>query len=147
MLKTPLTIIVLAHNEEDNLPDCLKSASFADEIIVVDSNSSDRTVDIAKSFGAKVLQRDLNNDYGAQRNFAISNATYEWIFMLDSDERITDELAHEIKICVESNRDCTYQVSRENHFIERKVLHGVMRPDRVERLFKKEGSLDRKSVV
>lgn len=111
MPKTPLTIIVLAHNEEDNLPDCLKSASFADEIIVVDSNSTDRTVDIAKSFGAKVLQRDLNNDYGAQRNFAISNATYEWIFMLDSDERITDELAHEIKICVESNSDCTCQVS------------------------------------
>ena len=87
MQKTPLTIIVLAHNEEDNLPDCLKTACFADEIIVVDSNSTDRTAQIAQSFGAKVLQRDLNNDYGGQRNFAISNATHEWIFMLDSDER------------------------------------------------------------
>ncbi|SFS79824.1 Glycosyltransferase involved in cell wall bisynthesis [Succinivibrio dextrinosolvens] len=140
MYKLPLTVIILTRNEEDNIKDCIESALFADEILVLNDDSQDRTVEIAESLGAKVIKRELANDYSAQRNFGIQNAKHNWIFMLDADERITEELAHDIKICVEVNKDICYQISRENHFIQGKVLHGVLRPDNVERLFKKEGS-------
>ncbi|HAH70398.1 MAG TPA: beta-1,4-glucosyltransferase [Succinivibrionaceae bacterium] len=140
MEKLPLSVIVLAYNEEDNLPDCLKSASFAAEIILVDSGSTDKSDDIAKSFGCKILQRPLNGDYAAQRNFAIAHASNEWVMMLDADERITSELAEEIKEAVLSNQDFCWRISRENHFVEGKVLHGVLRPDKVERLFKKSSA-------
>ena len=140
MSKSPLSVIVLAYNEEENLPDCLASISFADEIIVIDSDSTDKTAKIAKEYGATVYQRNLNNDYAAQRNFAISKASHEWILMLDSDERVSADLAHEIQVCVEVNKDFCYQLSRENHFKGGVCRHGTLRPDRVERLFKKEGS-------
>lgn len=140
MTKTPLTVVILAYNEESNIRDCIESASFADEILVIDSLSTDNTAAIAVELGAKVLQRDLNGDYAAQRNFAIENARHKWIFMLDADERISKPLSDEIKICVASDFNKCYTVSRENHFVQGKVLHGVLRPDRVERLFIKEGS-------
>ncbi len=140
MEKISLSVIVLAYNEEENLPDCLKSASFASEIILVDSGSTDKSDDIAKAFGCRILQRPFNGDYAAQRNFAIANANNEWVMMLDADERITPKLAEEIKEAVRSNDDICWRISRENHFAEGKVLHGVLRPDKVERLFKKNNA-------
>lgn len=136
-MKLPLTVVILAYNEEMNLPECLKSASFAQEILLIDSGSTDQSGEIAKSFGAKVLRRPLNGDYAAQRNFALSNASYDWVMMLDADERISAQLAKEIEMAVLTNENICWQVSRENHFLEGKVLHGVLRPDKVERLFKR----------
>ena len=140
MKKIPLTVVVLTYNEQNNIEECLKSAAFAEEILVIDGGSKDLTADIATRLGAKVLFHELNNDYASQRNFGIENASNDWIFMLDADERITKELAQEITSCVENNLDETYRVSRENHFIQGKCLHGTLRPDYVERLFKKNGS-------
>ena len=140
MDKYPITIVVMAYNEEENIADCLQSANFADEILLIDSGSKDKTDEIALSFGAKILQRPLNNDYAAQRNFAIAHASNEWIMMLDADERITSELASQIKELIVKNENVCAQISRENHFKEGKVLHGVLRPDEVERIFKKEGA-------
>ena len=137
---TPISIIILSNNESDNIAACIKSANFANEIIVLDSGSTDGTEEIAKSLGAKVFNRPLNNDFSQQRNFGIKSAVNEWVFMLDCDERITESLAKEIKLCVENNSDITYTVSRENHFVQGKALHGILRPDRVERLFKKTGA-------
>lgn len=138
--KFPLTVVILARNEEENIKACIESASFADEILVIENNSSDRTVEFALEMKAKVLNRDLNNDYSAQRNFAIENSKHDWIFMLDADERITQELQKEIISAVNSNEDFCYQVSRENHFVSGVVLHGDLRPDHVERLFLKAKS-------
>ncbi len=138
MDKVPITVVVMAYNEEENISDCLASAKFADELLVIDSGSQDKTDEIALKFGAKILQRPLNNDYGAQRNFAIANAKHEWIMMLDADERITESLADEIKQIVTENKHVCALISRENHFKEGKVLHGVLRPDLVERVFKKD---------
>lgn len=137
MDRIPLSIIILARNEEENLPDCLRSAEFAGQILLIDSGSTDKTLDIALSYGAEIRQRPLNNDYASQRNFAIQEAKHDWIFMLDADERITHQLKVEIIKAITTNENVCYQVSRENHFIEGKVLHGVLRPDKVERLFKK----------
>ena len=136
----PLTVVILARNEEENIQDCIRSASFAGEILVIENDSSDRTVELALSLNARVLKRLLNNDYSAQRNFAIENAKFDWIFMLDADERVTPELAEEIKAAVTDNENFCYQVSRENHFASGRVLHGDLRPDHVERLFLKSNS-------
>ena len=141
----PLTVVILSNNEAENIADCINCAAFANEIIVIDSGSKDKTVDIATSLGAKVIQRALNNDFSQQRNFGISVSSNEWIFMLDCDERITEKLANEIKNRVKMNADVTYTVSRENNFAQGKALHGVLRPDNVERLFKKAGSYKKAS--
>ncbi|MCR5536758.1 MAG: glycosyltransferase family 2 protein [Succinivibrio sp.] len=135
--RLPLTVIVLARNEEDHLDDCLNSAAFAAEILLINNNSTDRTAELALAHQARVLNRDLDNDFAAQRNFALSKATYDWVFMLDADERITPELEQEICRAVEANEDRCYCICRENHFVQGKVLHGDLRPDHVERLFRK----------
>ena len=88
-----LSIIILTHNEQHNIANCIQSANFADEILVIDDNSDDQTVDIAKQNGAKVISHALNDDFAAQRNFALSSATHDWVLFLDADERITPPLA------------------------------------------------------
>lgn len=95
MEKAKLSVVVIAKNEEKRLEECLKSAAFAAEIIVLDDMSTDRTVEIAKSFGAKVFQRAMDIE-GRHRNYAYSLATQPWVFSLDADERITPELAAEL---------------------------------------------------
>ncbi|MAW94888.1 MULTISPECIES: glycosyltransferase family 2 protein [unclassified Leeuwenhoekiella] len=90
-----LSVIIPTFNEEAYLADALKSVDFADEIIVVDSNSKDGTSAIAKAFGARVLFRDFDN-FSAQKNFALNYATSEWILFLDADERITHSLKLEL---------------------------------------------------
>lgn len=95
MNKAALTVVVIAKNEEKRLAECLKSAAFAAEIVVLDDMSTDRTIEIAKSFGAKVFQRAMDIE-GTHRNYAYSLATQPWVFSLDADERITPELAAEL---------------------------------------------------
>ena len=92
----PISAIVLTKNEADNLPDCLASLRWADEIVVVDSFSTDRTVEIAQQHGARVIQHPFQ-DYAAQHNFAQAQAQYEWVLFIDADERVSDELAQEIR--------------------------------------------------
>ncbi len=99
MEKAALSVVVIAKNEEKRLADCLKSVAFAAEIVVLDDMSTDRTVEIAKSFGAKVFQRSMENE-GRHRNYAIGCATQEWILTLDADECVSPELALEIaEVC------------------------------------------------
>jgi len=95
MEKAPVSIAIIAKNEEKRLAECLASAAFAAEIIVLDDMSTDRTVEIAEQAGAKVFQRAMDIE-GRHRNYAYSLATQPWVFSLDADERITPELAREI---------------------------------------------------
>ena len=136
-----LSVLVLTHNEEDNIRECLESCSFAQEVIVVDDASSDNTVAIAESLGAKVFHRRLNGDFGAQKTFAIQQATSDWVFILDADERFTSNLAEEIQDIVKTEPNVCYAVRRENHFMGGKATHGALRPDWVVRLMPKEGSV------
>ena len=139
MRKVPISIVLIARNEEHNLKDCLESCAFAEEIIVVDDNSEDKTVEIAKSFGAKVYTRSLAGDWGAQQTFAISKATQKWIFLIDADERCSEDLCREIIETVERGEKYAYFVHRENRFHYHHATHGVLRPDEVARLFPNEG--------
>ncbi|MPM44675.1 hypothetical protein SDC9_91354 [bioreactor metagenome] len=129
-----LTVLILAKNEEKYIRDCINSAKFADEVIVIDDYSTDRTGEIARELGAKVIQRSMNGDWGGQQTFAIEQARTEWTFFLDADERITPELAAEITEMVNKNEPCAYKVPRLNHIMGQPLRHGSWYPDYVLRL-------------
>jgi len=100
-----LSVIVITFNEEACIERCLRSVSFADEIVVVDSNSTDRTRDIARELGAKVILTKDWPGFGAQKNRALAAATGDWVFSLDADEWVGPPLAAEIKATVANPRD------------------------------------------
>ena len=139
-MKLPLSVVIVARNEEKNIAACLESVAFAREIILVDDFSTDETTTIAERFGAKIFRRAMAGDWGAQQTFAINQATQPWILLLDCDERITPELATEIREYVSANAPCAYSIKRINHFKGIRVNHGVLRPDFVPRLMPREGS-------
>ena len=141
-LKLPLSVILLTHNEEANIDDCLKSCTkFAREVVVVDDASEDRTVELASKYPeAKIFKRLLNGDFGAQKSFGIAQAQNEWIFLIDADERVTPQLEQAICSRIQSNEKCAYLIQRENHFKNMVARHGTMRPDWVLRLMPREGA-------
>ncbi len=131
----PFSIAIITQDEEDRLPDCLESISFADEIVVVDSGSRDNTVDIAKSFGCKVLTETWRG-YARQKQFAVDNCANNWVLILDSDERVPNETATRIKELLASpDTDFTaYSFLRKNFFHNRWIRHCGWWPDRITRL-------------
>lgn len=135
-----ISVLILAKNEENNIRDCIESCSFAQEVLVIDDFSTDRTVEIAEQCGAKVIQRAMNGDWGAQQTFAISQASNEWIFFIDADERCTLPLCDEIRKVVVSGEKFGFWVKRINHFQRKVVKHGPLSPDWVCRLMPREGS-------
>ena len=130
-MKNYLTAIVITKNEEVNIGRCLSSVKFADEIIVVDSGSTDKTVTIAKRFNAKVYGRKFD-DYAAQRNFAVSKASGEWILSLDADEEITEALAKEIREVINKDDYDGYLIPRKNIIFGKEIKYtrskGVLIP-------------------
>ncbi len=124
-----ITVLILAKNEEKNIADCIQSALFADEVIVIDDLSTDSTVEIAQSLGAKVCRHAMEGNWGAQQTFAIEQARTNWIFFLDADERITPELAVEIRQVIAQGEYYAYKVPRLNYFIGEVVRHCGWYPD------------------
>ncbi len=102
--RVPVSACLIVRDEERRLPDCLASIAFCDEIVVVDSGSHDRTLEIARAAGAKVLERPWTG-YAAQRNFALDHASHDWVLEIDADERVSDPLRGEIETFVRSGRD------------------------------------------
>lgn len=96
-----ITVIILTKNEEQNIEKRIQSVKWCDEIIVVDDNSSDKTIEIAKTCKTTIYQRSLNNNFSAQRNFGLSKAKNEWVLFIDSDEIVSDALAYEISNAVQ----------------------------------------------
>jgi glycosyltransferase involved in cell wall biosynthesis len=133
-----VSVILIAKNEEDNIQECLSTVSWANEIVVVDAGSSDATVAKAKTFTEKVFVRPWEG-YGAAKNFALSQATSEWILWLDADERVSDLLGKEIQRTITSSDHDTiaYSVPRKANFLGRWILHCGWYPGRVTRLFKR----------
>lgn len=94
-----ISVVILTKNEEKNILDCLETVSWADQIIILDDNSEDRTLEIVNSLGFKnlsILERNLQGNFSEQRNYALSKAKHDWVMFVDADERITPELRHEI---------------------------------------------------
>ncbi len=134
-----VSVLILTLNEEINLPRCLESVAWSDDIVVFDSYSSDRTVEIAKEFGVRVIQRNFDN-YAAQRNAALNDVEYKnsWILMVDADERPTPELVREIQRVVESDKnDITlFRVRRKDMFLGKWLRRSSGYPTWFGRLFK-----------
>lgn len=112
-----ISIIIITKNEENNIVDCIDSAKFSKQIIVVDNNSSDRTIELAKNNGAHVITEKFSN-FSKQREAALKIVKSEWIFYLDADERITHELKEEIEKVINSKDSLeAYQVKRRNFYL------------------------------
>ena len=118
-----ISALVITYNEEKNIEDCLSSLSFAGEIIVVDSNSTDNTVELAKKFTDKVILSE-NLPFGLKRNISIDNAAFDWIFWADADERVSKELEKEIvDVTVNSKSADAYYINRKSFFINKFIQH------------------------
>ncbi|MBF4484196.1 glycosyltransferase family 2 protein [Flavobacterium sp. CSZ] len=137
--KKALTALVITYNEEQNIKAVLDNLAFADEIIVVDSFSSDTTFEIASSFkNVKVAQRIFDN-FASQRNYALSLATNSWIIFIDADERLTTELENEISnIINDKDSASAYFMYRTFMFQNKKLRFSGWQTDKIIRLFKKE---------
>jgi glycosyltransferase involved in cell wall biosynthesis len=141
MARSTLSVAIITLNEADNLARTLASVRFADEIVVVDSRSSDRTVEIARSFGAKVFSEDWKG-FALQKNSAIDKCVGTWVLSLDADEELTDELQAEIRAMLDTDAETTPQVDgyrlRLRHvFLGRWMRHGGYYPDIKLRLFRR----------
>lgn len=134
-----LAVIILTKNEEANIEDCIKSAMFADEIIVIDSGSTDNTQAKAEDLGARfVVHPMVDEGFAGQRNFALTQTDAKWVFYLDADERLTPEAATEIKKIVTSDRIGAYRIKRMNVLLGKLMKHGVHAPDWSMRLYPRE---------
>ena len=131
-----ISAYIIAYNEAEKIRDCINSVLWADEIIVVDSHSTDGTSEIAEELGAKVVHIPFEG-YGDLRNKAISHCNGEWIFSLDSDERCTEEVRDEILALIENAPLDIYRVPRKNYFMGRWIKHSGWYPNyRQPQLFK-----------
>ena len=149
-----LSALILAKNEEDMIEGCLSQLSFADEIIVCDQNSSDKTVEIAKKYTNKILSSNFWQ-FDKNRNLLLSQAKGKWVLYVDCDERLTPQLIHEIKNAMKNQKfpeylgpqskssrtrtaECSaFYIPRKNFILGKHVRHGGWWPDFAPRLFKK----------
>jgi glycosyltransferase involved in cell wall biosynthesis len=135
-----LSVALITQNEAPNLPRTLASVSWAGEIVVVDSGSTDATLQIAREAGARVFAEPWKG-FAAQKNSAIAHATGDWILSLDADEEVSPELALEIQLLLEGEPPFrAYRIPRLNHFLGRPLRHGGYWPDPKLRLFRRGSS-------
>jgi glycosyltransferase involved in cell wall biosynthesis len=133
----PLSVIVPCFNEETVIAECLASVRFADEIVVVDSFSTDRTVEIAQRHANVVLQHAFWS-HGAQNNWAIPQAKHDWVLIVDADERVTPALAEEIRGLLKGPAHDGYWLRRKNFFLNQEIRHGMWGQDSVLRFFRRD---------
>lgn len=134
-----LSAVVITFNEESGIERCLTSLAFADEIVVLDSFSTDRTVEIARRFTDKISQREFAG-YSDQKNAAMELAANDWVLVVDADEVVTPELATEVCKVTESNQFAGYRMPRLTHFLGKPIRHCGWYPDYIVRLAKKSRS-------
>ncbi len=131
-----LSVTVITKNEEPNIERCLSSVAWADELVVVDSGSTDRTVELAKSLGAKVLETDWPG-WAKQKNRAIDAAAHNWILSLDADEWLPEGVEAIIRDALDGLLNDAYTLPRKTFFLGKWIAHQGWYPDRQIRLFKK----------
>lgn len=131
-----ISALILTHNEEEMIEDCLKQLEFTDEIVVLDQYSSDNTVKKAQKFTNNILKTQ-KADFDKNRNLLMQEANGEWLLYVDSDERISNELKAEIKKAVKKENFSAFFIPRKNYVLGRWLKHGGFWPDYVPKLFKK----------
>lgn len=135
--KPSVSVVIVTLNEEAKIRDCLESVKWADEIIVFDSLSKDRTAEICREYTSKIWQMEYQGG-GPMRNLAIEEAAGQWIFTIDADERVPPELRDEILQTLANPSAAAYYLPRKSYFLGRWIRHGGWWPDYVLRLFRKD---------
>ncbi|OGM31955.1 hypothetical protein A2803_02605 [Candidatus Woesebacteria bacterium RIFCSPHIGHO2_01_FULL_44_21] len=147
-MEVKISAIIIAKDEEAMLPDCLKSLDWVDEILVVDTGSFDKTVEIAKRHKARVVEYRNGKNYSDWRNKGLEEAKGEWIFYVDADERIPINLEKEISTILKNKNSLNaYAVARRNFVLGKELKHGSLYPDYQKRLFKKSALKNWKGEV
>ena len=132
-----LSVVIITHNEEKNIQRCLESVKdIADEIIIVDSYSDDKTIEICKQYNAQITMHAFNG-FGKQKQFANSLATHDFILSIDADEALSEELKKSIRSALQSKKSDIYTMNRITNFCGKWIHHGGWYPDTKIRLFKK----------
>lgn len=142
-----LSVVIITKNEAAHIVDCLDSVAFADEIIVLDSGSTDATRELARALGARVEVNVEWPGFGLQKNRALDLATGDWVLSLDADERVPPELAEEIQRVLADPAADGYRVARLSNFCGRWMRHSGWWPDHVLRLFRRESGRFSDDVV
>ncbi len=132
-----LSVVVITRNEKKNLRRCLQSVKWANEIVVVDSQSTDGTLDIAREFGAKIYS-PVWRGFGPAKRAGVEKATAEWVLSLDADEELSEELSVQIQQVIQDDSNVTgYYIRRKTQFLGRWIMHCGWYPDYILRLFRK----------
>lgn len=136
--RAPVSVCIVAMNEADRIEDCLRSVAFADEVIVIDSHSTDATRSIAERLGARVIERDWPGHI-EQKNFALEQANSNWVLSVDADERVSPELAAEIRgvLSQSGSAEAGCSMPRKTYYLGRWITHGGWYPDRKLRLVRR----------
>ena len=132
--RAPLSAVLIARNAAVVLAPCLESLAFADEIVVVDSGSSDGTAEIARRYGARLVQKEWLG-FGRQKQYAVDQARHDWVLCLDADETVSPQLAASIQAALAAPVSPVYRMPRRNRFLGRWLSHGEGYPDWSPRLF------------
>ena len=143
--RVPVTVVIAAHDEGDQITACVESVSWAAEVLVVENDSTDETIDRARSAGASVFSNPFRS-IGAQRNAAIARAKHPWVLVLDADERATPALGAEVERRIRENPAEAYRVPRRNWFLGREIRHSGWDRDRPVRLFRSSLRYDERPV-
>jgi glycosyltransferase involved in cell wall biosynthesis len=133
-----VSVIITTFNEEANVADCVESTLWADEIVLVDSYSTDQTVEIARRYPIQILEREYFGS-AAQKNWAMDRVANEWVLIVDADERVTEPLAREILTTLSTQPSVYgFYIRRENVFVDRVIRHSGWSTDKVVRLFRRD---------
>lgn len=135
MAREQVTVTIVAQDEESRIADAIRSVSWADEILVLDGGSEDLTVELSRELGARVEEHAWDG-YASQKQRAVELARHDWIFGLDADEALSEELAHSVQVALEAPaHHVAFACNRRNHYLGRPIRWGGWYPDRRVRLF------------
>ena len=119
-----VSAVILTHNDEDLISNVLETLKWCDERIIVDDNSTDRTLEVVKPYNVTIIQHALNDNFSAQRNFGLAKAKGEWVLFVDSDELVSSKLREEILKCIQDDTYVGYYIKRKDVLFGRELRYG-----------------------